>query len=233
MNKGNILIILTSHNQLGNSSRCTGFHYGEMAIPYCEFTGAGFEVTLASIQGGRPPYDPASFDGHIEDNPPSVIAFLSDDKAKKALSQTRAVSELRSEDYVAVFLPGGHGAMWDFPENPDLVRLISELFQANKPIGALCHGVAGLIGAKDRDGNSIVKNRRINCFTNAEEVEIGLDNTVPFLLENCLCELGAKFECADKFEKCLVQDGNLITGQNPASAGLVARALVNYLQSER
>ena len=230
MKNKSILIVLTSHPTLGNTGKETGFHYEEMTTPYLAFAEAGYGITLASIMGGEPPHDPGSLEDKLDDNPESVIAFLKDERAKNALRDTLPVSKLSSDDYCAIYLPGGHGTMWDFPENVDLNRLVSECYQAGKPTAAICHGLAGFIGAKKADGSALVSGKKINCFTDAEEKEIGLQDTVPFLLESALKELGAKFECSANFQAHVATDDNLITGQNPASAGGVAKAVIAYLK---
>ncbi len=232
MAKGNILIILTSHDQLGDSGKQTGFHYEEMTTPYQRFIAAGYDVELASIKGGEPPHDPNSLKDHIDANPPSVVFFMANEDAKKALKQTKPVSTLHAQAYDAIYLPGGHGTMWDFPKNDDLSQLVSDFYQSGKPVAAICHGIAGLIGAEDKMGQPIVKNKRVNCFTNAEEKEVGLDETVPFLLETAMRELGAKFECSENFQKHVAQDDNLITGQNPASAEELSDAVLAYLKTK-
>lgn len=227
-----ILFVLTSHAQLGDSGKFTGFHFEETTTPYYVFTDAGFDVELASIRGGRPPHDPGSLKDNPDDNPASVKRFICDSQAMHKLESTRAVSVLKAEDYNAIYLPGGHGTMWDFPQSHELGELISEFFREDKPVAAVCHGAAGLIGAHDRMQMPIVKSRRINCFTNEEEIAVGKKDVVPFLLETALRELDAKFEMSGKFQPHVAQDDNLITGQNPASAEGVARAVLGQLQKQ-
>lgn len=230
MKKGNILIVLTSHDRLGKTDNQTGFHYEELTTPYQHFIEADYGVTLASIKGGKPPHDPNSLKDDIDKNPASVIWFIANEEAKEALQQTTPVSQLQAGDFDAVYLPGGHGTMWDFPKNADLNALVSDFYQKGKPVAAVCHGIAGFIGAEDKMGQPIVKSKHLNCFTNAEEKDVGMDDTVPFLLETAMRELGAKFECSDKFQKHVVRDKNLITGQNPASAKGVAEAVLDSLK---
>jgi putative intracellular protease/amidase len=233
MSKGKILILLTSHNQLGDTGKATGFHYEELTTPYQIFTEAGYEVLLASVAGGEPPHDPGSLKDSLEDNPSSVVAFLKDNFASNSLKHTRALNEILeigSDEFDGLYLPGGHGTMWDFPNNPQLAQLIRDLLEQGKPVAAVCHGPAGLVGVKDSDGKAIVDGRRVNCFTDAEEAEAGKDEIVPFLLESALREAGAIFENSGKFEAHVCEDGGLLTGQNPASAERLARAMLDYLR---
>jgi putative intracellular protease/amidase len=230
MSNGHILIVLTSHDQLGDTGKPTGFHYEELTTPYQRFIEAGYEVTLASIKGGKPPHDPSSLKEKVDDNPASVCWFLANDGAREALEHTKPVNEAEAQAYDAIYLPGGHGTMWDLPQNEDLSTLISAFYQADKPVAAICHGIAGFVGAKDKTGQPVVKGKRINCFTNEEEKEVGLDETVPFLLESKLRELGAKFESSPAFQAHVAKDANLITGQNPASAEGAANAVLDYLK---
>lgn len=232
MSNRNILIILTSHGQLGDTGKRTGFHYEELTTPYRRFTEAGYKTTLASIKGGEPPHDPGSLKEDVDENPDSVAWFLGNDVAQQALKNTKAVKDVEADAYDAIYLPGGHGTMWDFPEDDDLSALISQFYQSGKPVAAICHGIAGFIGAKDKSGQPMVAGKQVNCFTNDEEKEVGLDETVPFLLESSMRGLGAKFTCSGLFEEHVAKDGNLITGQNPASAEGVATAVVEYLKNK-
>ncbi len=234
MSKGKLLILMTSHSKLGDTGQSTGFHYEEMTTPYQIFRNAGYEVLLASVSGGEPPHDPNSLKVSRQDNPPSVIAFLDDELSSNALRHTRALNEILdigSEAFSGLYLPGGHGTMWDFPNNPQLAQLIRELLEQDKPVAAVCHGPAALIGVNDSAGVPIVRGKRVNAFTDAEERKVGLEDTVPFLLETALREAGAHFEGAEEFEAHVAVDGNLITGQNPASAKPLAEAVLDYLES--
>lgn len=233
MNHQRILIVLTSHGQLGDTGKPTGFHYEELTTPFYLFRKAGYEVVLASVQGGEPPYDPNSLKEPLEDNAASVVEFLRDEHATRALKNTRPLNELEVDRFDAIYLPGGHGTMWDMPENDDLVSIVSGFFQSNRPVSAVCHGIAGFIGARDANGDPMVKGRKINCFTNAEEKAVEMDETVPFLLESALRELGADFECSGNFQPHVARDGNLITGQNPASAEGVAQAVLDLLAGQK
>lgn len=222
MATSHILILLTSNSALGT----TGFYYEEMATPYYCFMDKGCIVTLASIQGGTPPYDPDS----LPTNAASVQRFLADREAMRKLADTPAIAELNPDDYAAIFLAGGHGTMGDFPDNPHVAGFITRLHARQAVIGAVCHGPAGLIGALNPDNTPLVKNRHINSFTNEEEKHSGKGALLPFLLENRLRELGAIFESSLPFKPCIVQDGNIVTGQNPASAEGVAETILQLLK---
>lgn len=229
MNSRKILIIVTSHAIMGNSSEPTGLWLEELAAPYYVFIDAGISVTIASIQGGAVPIDPKS-KKLIGENSGTVDRFLQDRAAIAATSNTIAINNLNPNVYDAVFLPGGHGTMWDLPNSQDLAKIISQTYSQNKAIAAVCHGVAGLIGATKADGSPLVDGLKVNSFTNAEEDAVGLSSSVPFMLETKLRELGADFQSADNFQPFAIQSGNLITGQNPASSLLVANKILEALQ---
>lgn len=233
MAKPRIAIVATSHGELGDTGKKTGFHYEELTTPYYVFTDNGAEVTLGSIQGGEPPADPSSLPDKEEERAESVRRFLGDGAATKALNNTVPVAELNAKDFDAVYLPGGHGCMWDMPENDALIRLVSEVYDKGGVVGAVCHGPAGLLGAHDADGAPLVKDRPVNSFTDEEEQKAGKDKVVPFLLETELRGLGANFEKSPPFEKKVVRDGRLVTGQNPASAEGVAKGMLMALQAVR
>ncbi|BDG74417.1 type 1 glutamine amidotransferase domain-containing protein [Roseomonas fluvialis] len=226
-----ILIVLTSHRLLGQTGRATGFHFEELATPYWAFRDAGFAVEIASIQGGAAPVDPGSHPGDPSRLPASVARFLGDQGAIDALATTAAIDTVQAEAFDGVFLPGGHGTMWDLPTNAALARLVGAIFDAGGAVGAVCHGPAGLVGARRADGRPIVEGRRVNSFTNAEEAAIGLTEAMPFLLETRLTELGGRFEGGPDFRAFAVRDGNLVTGQNPASAGAVAAHVVDIVRA--
>jgi putative intracellular protease/amidase len=233
MAKSRIAIVLTSHGELGDTGDKTGFHYEEMTTPYYAFVEDGAEVTLGSIEGGEPPADPGSLPDDKEKRAASVRRFLDDAEAVKALNNTKPVAELNAKDFDAVYLPGGHGCMWDMPENDALIRLVSEVYDKGGVIGAVCHGPAGLLGARDADDAPLVKDRLVNCFTDEEEKKAGKDKVVPFLLETELRGLGANFEKSPPFEKKVVSDSRLVTGQNPASAEGVAHGMLMALHALR
>jgi putative intracellular protease/amidase len=231
MAKSRIAIVVTSHGKLGDSGDKTGFHYEEMTTPYYEFIEDGAEVTLGSIEGGAPPHDPSSLPDAEEKRPDSVRRFLKDPKAVKALEHSLPVKDLKARDFDAVYLPGGHGCMWDMPDNDALSRLISEVYEKGGVIGAVCHGPAGLIGARLSDGTPFVKDRLINSFTDEEERKAGKDKVVPFLLETQLRGLGARFEGGNPFERQVCREGRVVTGQNPASAEGVAHGMLMALHA--
>lgn len=225
-----ILFVLTSHALLGATGRPTGFHWEEFATPFYAFRDVGHEVEVASIPGGRPPCDPGSLKEEIAANRPTVARFLNDAPALALLDATLAIAAADPGRYDGVFLPGGHGTMWDLPGSEPLARLVGTLFDAGKAVAAVCHGPAGLVAARRADGRPIVEGRRVNSFTDAEEAAIGLAEAMPFLLETRLRELGARFEGGPNFQPYDVRDGNLVTGQNPASAAGVAEGVLAVLQ---
>ncbi|WP_430436681.1 type 1 glutamine amidotransferase domain-containing protein [Oceanibaculum nanhaiense] len=218
------LFVVTGHTELGDTGRQTGFHFEELSTPYYILRDAGFEVIFASPAGGEVKADPGSLKPHGE-NVNSVDRFLDDEKAMQALKSTARTDAIKAAEVSGIYLPGGHGTMWDLPKDTALAKLVGELDAAGKPVSAVCHGPAGLVEAKRPDGTPVVKGRRVNAFTDAEERKVELEDVVPFLLETKLRELGAEFENAGLFETHVVRDGNLITGQNPASAKRLGEAL--------
>lgn len=219
-----ILIVITSHDRLGDTGQKTGFWLEELASPYYVFVDAGAEVTLASIQGGEPPLDPKS---HLpESQTESTQRFMADEVAKTGLKNTLAIADAKVEDYDAIFLPGGHGTMWDFPTSSRLKQLIEEFDRAEKAIAAVCHAPAALVSVTSASGEPLVKDRTITAFTDSEERAVQLEEVVPFLLETRLRELGSNFQVAADFEPHVQEDGLLITGQNPASSELAAKRVL-------
>lgn len=225
-----ILIALTSHTVVGDTGRPTGFHYEELAVPYWAFTDAGFDVDIVSIQGGPGAHDPGSLKADSAQRPETVRRFTADAAAMAKLSDTLPIAAVTPEGYDGIFLPGGHGTMWDMPGSAALAQIIGTLFDAGRAVGAVCHGPAGLVSAKRADGRSIVADRRVNSFTDAEEAAVEMTATVPFLLETRLRELGGHFDGGPNFQPYAVRDGNLITGQNPASSGLVANHMIEAVR---
>ncbi len=226
-----ILIVLTSHGVLGNTGKPTGLHYEELATPYYAFQEGRLRVDLASIRGGEPPHDPGSLKFNPEDNPLSVQRFREDVEAMKKLRSTMAVHEVNAENYIGIYLPGGHGAMWDFPESSSLADIITEMYADGKVVAAICHGPAGLLNAVDRDTRSfLVKGKQVNSFTDEEERAVGKGEAMPFLLESKLRERGAVFKKSGKFQPFVVRDGRLITGQNPASAQPLAEKVLEAVR---
>ncbi|SDY32082.1 Putative intracellular protease/amidase [Jannaschia faecimaris] len=224
-----VLFILTSHDKLGDTGNPTGFYIDEMAAPYWALTDAGHDVTIASVKGGKPPIDPNSLDDDPSKRPEPVTRFLDDAEASTKLKNTPAVATLHVADYDAVFLPGGHGTMWDFADNADIARLVSGIYAKEGVVGAVCHGPAGLLGATKPDGSPLVAGLRVNGFTDSEEHAVGLTDQVPYLLETRLRELGGKFDNGADWDAFAVTDSRLVTGQNPQSAEKVGAQMVDAL----
>jgi putative intracellular protease/amidase len=220
-----ILLLVTSQATMGDSPRPTGVWLEELTTPYYAFVDAGAEVDIASIKGGPVPLDPHSVVA-AGGNPPSVERFLHDRAAMARLQTSAAVTQLDGRGYAAVFLPGGHGTMWDFPDNTALATLLGRMWRAGKVVAAVCHGPAGLLGVSDAQGRPLVNGRHISAFTDSEEAAAGLDRVVPFLLETRLRAQGALFERGVNFQPHAVRDGQLVTGQNPASSLEVARLVL-------
>ncbi len=222
-----ILIVLTSHDQLGDTGHATGFWLEELACPYYTFVDAGAAVTLASIKGGQAPLDPKS---HLEESQTDdTRRFLADSTAQDALANTIAIDQVDAGDYDAIFLPGGHGTMWDFATSSTLSNLIEAFDEEEKIIAAVCHAPAGLVNVKTASGEPLVKGKVVTGFSNSEEKAVELDSVVPFLLETRLRELGGLFEAGPDWGAFARQDGNLITGQNPASSEPAAKAVLAVL----
>lgn len=217
-----ILMVLTSHAAMGDTGKPTGVWFEELATPYYAFVDAGAQVDVVSIQGGRVPIDPRSLKPAGE-NEASVDRFLKDAGAMRKIEASLKIDQVSAQGYHAVFLPGGHGTMWDLPNSSALAGLLSTAWANGKVVAAVCHGPAGLVNAKDEAGRPIVAGRRVSAFTNSEEDAAGLTETVPFLLETRLRDLGARFEGGPDFTPYAVRDGRLVTGQNPASSEEVAR----------
>jgi putative intracellular protease/amidase len=220
-----ILIVLTSHNQLGDTGQPTGFWLEEFVSPYYTFVDAGATVTLASVQGGNPPVDPKSY--QEESQTEETRRFLADEGAQSALAHTIAIDRANVGDYDAIFLAGGHGTMWDFPVSQALTSLIESFDREEKIIAAVCHAPAALVSPKNTSGEPLVKGKVVTAFTDSEERAVKLETVVPFLLETHLRELGAKFNGGDDFLPHVCQDGHLITGQNPASSKAAAQQVLN------
>jgi putative intracellular protease/amidase len=221
-----ILMVLTSHDQLGNTGRKTGFWLEEFAAPYFVFRDAGVELTLASPKGGQPPIDPKS---DLPENQTHAMArFKQDKRAQKELFQTVKLADVKAEDYDAVFYPGGHGPMWDLAEDPNSIALLESFYNAGKPIALVCHS-PGVLRHVTYKGEPLVKGKRVTGFTNGEEEEVQLTKVVPFLVEDELLRLGAIFEKLKNWQPFSIIDGRLITGQNPASSTSTARDLLKVL----
>ena len=222
-----VAMVLTSHDQLGNTGKPTGFWLEEFASPYYVFKDAGVEVTLLSPKGGQPPLDPKS--DAIDAQTEATERFKKDPETQKLLANTKKLSDVKSDDFDALFYPGGHGPMWDLAENKDSIHLIEDMNKAGKPIAAVCHGPVALVNAKGKDGNPILKNKIVTAFTDSEEENVGLTKIVPFLLEDAITEQGANYRKGANWASYVVEDGNLITGQNPASSNEAAKRLIKKL----
>ena len=221
-----ILMVLTSHDQLGNTGRTTGFWLEEFAAPYFVFRDAGVQLTLASPQGGQPPIDPKS--DLPEGQTDSMARFKKDAAAQNALSQTLKLADMKSADFDSIFYVGGHGPMWDLAESQDSIKLLESFYNSGKTIALVCHS-PGVLRHVTYNGEPLVKGKRLTGFTNGEEAEVQLTNVVPFLVEDELLRLGATFEKSADWEPFFVVDGRLVTGQNPASSTSAAQALLKAL----
>lgn len=226
-----ILMILTSHDQLGDTGNKTGFWLEEFAAPYYVFKDAGADITLASPQGGQPPLDPKSDapDAQTE----ATERFRQDPSAQQALANTTVLSTISAADYDAVFYPGGHGPLWDLASDTHSIALIEAFYQAHKPVAAVCHAPGVLRHAKAPDGSPLVQNKNVTGFTNSEEEAVGLTNVVPFLVEDVLKQNGGSYTKAEDWQSYVVHDGHLITGQNPASSEAAAQAVLQALSVAR
>ena len=225
-----ILMVLTSHDQLGDTGRKTGFWLEEFAAPYFVFRDAGAELTLASPKGGLPPIDPKS--DLPENQTPAMARFKQDMAAKKALAHTIKLTDAKAEDFDTVFYAGGHGPMWDLAESPVSIALIESFYNSGKPVALVCHSPGVLRHVKYK-GEPLVKGKRVTGFTNGEEKEVQLTNVVPFLVEDELMRLGAVFEKVRNWEPFSIVDGRLITGQNPASSTSAAQALLKLVAMKK
>jgi putative intracellular protease/amidase len=221
-----ILMVLTSHDQLGDTGRKTGFWLEEFAAPYYTFLDAGAAVTLASPKGGQPPIDPVS--DAPEGQTDWTRRFKQDPAAQDALASTSRLADVTVGEFDAVFYPGGHGPMWDLAEDPHSIALIEAFYGAGKPVAAVCHA-PGVLHRVWFEGQPLVKGKRVAGFTNGEEAAVHLTKVVPFLVEDELKRLGALYEKAADWVSFVVTDGNLVTGQNPASSRAGAQALLKLL----
>src|SRR5512144_408932 len=224
-----ILMVLTSHDQLGNTGKKTGFWLEEFAAPYYVFRDAGADITIASPKGGQPPVDPKS--DLPENQTPAMARFKQDPAAQKDFANTVKLKDMRSEDFDAVFYPGGHGPMWDLVDNPDSIALIESFYNSDKPVAAVCHAPAVFHKVKYK-GAPLVKGKRVTGFTNGEEEAVHLTHVVPFLVEDELKRVGGLYEKAADWQSFVVVDGRLLTGQNPASSTASAQALLNLVAAE-
>ncbi len=222
-----VLIVLTSHDQLGDTGRKTGFWLEELAAPYYVFKEAGYEITLASPLGGQPPLDPKSAEPDFQTD--ATRRFEADGEASKALANTVKLAEVSAEQFATVFYPGGHGPLWDLAESQDSIRLIEAFVAGGKPVALVCHAPGVLRHVKDSDERPLVQGKQVTGFTNTEEEGVGLTQIVPFLVEDELKALGGDYSKGADWASYVVQDGLLITGQNPASSAEAAQRLVGHL----
>jgi len=227
----NVLMILTSHDQLGDTGKKTGFWLEEFAAPYYTFIDANAQVTLASPKGGQPPLDPKSDEPDAQTE--ATRRFKADSNAQAALANTLPLGEIDPYNFDAVFYPGGHGPLWDLAEDLDSKVLIEAFYAANKPIAAVCHAPGVFKNVCTPDGHPVVHGKKVTGFTNSEEQAAGLTEVVPFLVEDMLKEKGALYSKAADWASYVVEDGHLITGQNPASSEAAAEALLKRLAQEQ
>ena len=223
-----VLFVLTSHDKLGDTGNKTGFWIEEFANPYYSLLDKGVEITVATPEGGKAPIDPTSDseDNQTED----TKRFKDDEAAQKVINNTHKLSEVKEEDFDGVFYPGGHGPLWDLSKDEKSIKLIESFNEAGKPIAFVCHAPAALKNVKAKDGNALVKGKKVTGFTNSEEEAVQLTDVVPFLVEDMLKENGGIYSKEADWNEYAVTDGNLITGQNPQSSGAVASRLYDMLK---
>ncbi|WP_304636694.1 MULTISPECIES: type 1 glutamine amidotransferase domain-containing protein [Pseudoalteromonas] len=227
MSAKKILMVLTSHDELGDTGHKTGFWVEEFAAPYYAFIDAGAEVTLASVKGGQPPVDPNSAAPDAATD--ATKRFEQDSAAKTLMANTKPLAEVKADDFDAVFYPGGHGPLWDLVDNQDSISLIEQFLNSEKPVGAVCHASAVLLNAKNAAGKSVVFDKKVTGFSNSEEDAVKLTNVVPLLVEDELIKQGGQYQKTDDWGELAIEDGLLITGQNPASSELAAKKLLTKL----
>ena len=222
-----ILMVLTSHDRLGDTGQPTGFWLEEFAAPYYTFKDSGAQITLASPKGGQPPLDPKSSDPAMQTD--ATRRFAADGAAQTALASTLTLDEVRAEDFDALFYPGGHGPLWDLAEDPRSVALVERFQALGKPVGAVCHAPAVLRHVRGADGQPLVKGRQVTGFSNSEEAAVQLTAVVPFLVEDMLKANGGQYSSAADWHSHVAVDGLLVTGQNPVSSEASAAALLKLL----
>lgn len=222
-----ILMIVTSHDKMGDTGHKTGIWLEELAAPYFRFRDAGADITLASPKGGQPPLDPNSQvpDALTE----ATKRFEGDEAAQKAFANTVKLDGLKADDYDALFYPGGHGPLWDLAIDAKSIALIEAFVAQDKPVAAVCHGPAAFVNAKTKDGKPLVAGKKVTGFTNDEEKAVGLEKVVPLLIEDEFTKQGGLYERGDMWTSYAVVDGKLVTGQNPASSDAAADAVVKLL----
>ena len=222
-----VLIVLTSHDQLGDTGKKTGFWLEEFASPYYHLKDAGVQVTLASPRGGHPPLDPKSHEPDFQTD--DTRRFDDDQAAQDKLANTAKLAEMKVEDFDAVFYPGGHGPLWDLHNDSDSIALIEDFIAAGKPVATVCHAPAVLLKAKDQNGDPLVKGKKVTGFSNSEEAGVELTDVVPYLVEDQLIAMGGAYQKVEDWNSLAVVDGLIITGQNPGSSAAVAESLLKAL----
>ncbi|CAD5106191.1 type 1 glutamine amidotransferase domain-containing protein [Zestomonas carbonaria] len=222
-----ILMVLTSHDQLGDTGKKTGFWLEEFAAPYYVFKDAGARITLASPKGGQPPLDPKSDDPGAQTA--ATERFRKDPEAQAELANTLTLASVEAGDYDAVFYPGGHGPLWDLAEDPRSIALVEAFYDSGKPVAAVCHAPAVFRHARAAGGRPLVEGKRVTGFSNAEEAAVQLTDVVPFLVEDMLVANGGQYSKAADWQSHVVVDGHLVTGQNPASSDGTAEALLKLI----
>jgi putative intracellular protease/amidase len=222
-----VLIVLTSHDKLGDTGKKTGFWLEEFASPYYHLKDAGVQVTLASPRGGQPPLDPKSHEPDFQTD--DTRRFDDDKAAQNELAHTAKLAEMKVEDFDAVFYPGGHGPLWDLHNDNDSIALIEDFIAAGKPVATVCHAPSVLLKAKDKNGDPLVKGKEVTGFSNSEEAAVELTDVVPYLLEDQLIAVGGVYRKVEDWNSLAVVDGLIITGQNPGSSAAVAEALLKAL----
>jgi putative intracellular protease/amidase len=224
----NILFVLTSHDKLGDTGKKTGFWIEEFANPYYNLLDKGATITIATPKGGAAPIDPSSETEGAKTE--ATDRYYKDDEAQARIANTKKLSNMNPDDFDAVFYPGGHGPLWDLANDATSIALIEKFNSQKKPIAFVCHAPAALKGVKDANGNPLVKGKKVTGFTNSEEKAVGLTDVVPFLVEDMLKENGGIYSKKEDWAVYAIKDGNLITGQNPASSELVAEKLYESLK---
>lgn len=222
-----ILLVVTSHDKLGDTGNKTGFWLEELAAPYYAFMDAGTELTLASPAGGQPPLDPTSSAPDAQTD--ATKRFEADTEAMQVLANTHKLADINLADFDGIFYPGGHGPLWDLAEDPTSIRLIEDAIAANKPVATVCHAPGVLRHVKGSDGKPLVAGRNVTGFSKSEEEAVGLTDVVPFLVEDMLQDLGGHYTKGDDWSSHVEVDGLLITGQNPGSSEATAQALLKKL----
>ncbi|APG59906.1 type 1 glutamine amidotransferase domain-containing protein [Christiangramia salexigens] len=223
-----VLFVLTSHSQLGDTGEKTGFWIEEFASPYYKLSDKGVKITIATPKGGKAPIDPKSNSEDFQTE--ATKRYNKDEKVQKLIANTHKLENINASEYDAVFYPGGHGPLWDLAENKNSIAIIENFNKANKPIGLVCHAPAALKNTKKENGEPLVKGRRVTGFTNSEEKAVQLTDVVPFLVEDMLKENGGIYSKGADWQEYVLVDGNLITGQNPASSGEAAEKLYMMLK---